>query len=275
MSDHPEFSKAVELLDSGDVTELSTLLKAHPELSAATDNGNATLLIRLIDWPGQRPNSALSAQALIDAGAEIDPRRDEQNGTPLSGALCTEEVELVKVLLDAGADINAPCGWQEGTVLQQADRLAENYLRANDVKLRELTQLFANAANRTVPMQTPMGHPIPLLFVSDFEAGLSFYTKKLGFKIAWLQDGNPSDPYGSIVRGNTDFHITVCKCDENVHVGRLFARIPVGDVDSLFEQCAQNGVNVSVEPIDRPWGMREFTVEDPDGNRFEFFQFIS
>ena len=109
---HDQFQAAVDLVDSGDVAALRNLLDAHPDLATARDEGNAPLLIRLIDWPGHRPNAADTARVLLEAGAEVDARRDDENGTALGGALCTGEADVIKVLLDFGADIHAPCGWQ-------------------------------------------------------------------------------------------------------------------------------------------------------------------
>jgi catechol 2,3-dioxygenase-like lactoylglutathione lyase family enzyme len=210
---------------------------------------------------------------LLDAGAHVDARRNDENGTPLSGALCTENVEVIRVLLAAGADIHAPCGWQEGTVLQQADQICENYPRCGEDIIRQIATLVGAAAGREVPSRTPIGNPIPLLFVSDFPAALNFYQEKLGFRVAWTS-GDDDDPYGSIVRGNTDLHITVCKCEGNAHVGRLWVRIHSPDVDRLHAELVDKGVKMIKGPTTEPWDLREFTFNDPDGNRFVFFNFV-
>ncbi len=273
MSAGEVFDQAIQLIESGEVESLQKLLRSNPELATQTDGGNATLLIRLIDWPGNRPNSAAVAQALLDVGANVDARRDDENGTPLSGALCTENVDVIKVLLDAGADIHAPCGWQEGTVLEQADRLCENYLHCGEDKIKMIGRLIGESAGREVPSRTPIGNPVPLLFVSDFQAALKFYTERLGFYLAWTY-GDGDDPYGSIVRGHTELHITICKCEGNVHVGRLWVRIHTPDVDRLHEELVHNGVSMIKDPTIEPWGLREFEFLDPDGNRFAFFNFV-
>lgn len=63
MEAEASFSTAAETLDSGDVARLQRLLKSNPELATATDAGNAALLIRLIDRPGNRPLATDSATA--------------------------------------------------------------------------------------------------------------------------------------------------------------------------------------------------------------------
>ena len=123
---HPHFDTALAALDAGDLDTLGTLLDEHPNLATARDDGNATLLIRLVDWPGKRPHAAESARLLLEAGADVDARRADDQGTPLSGTACTNEIDTMAVLLDHEADLYAPCGFTPGTVLDFIKRLAEN-----------------------------------------------------------------------------------------------------------------------------------------------------
>ena len=87
------------MLESGDVESLKNLLNEHLKFATETGDGGPTLLMRLVDWPGNRPNSAAAGPTLLDAGAKVDARRIEENGTPLSGALCTEIVVVIRVWL--------------------------------------------------------------------------------------------------------------------------------------------------------------------------------
>jgi uncharacterized glyoxalase superfamily protein PhnB len=42
------------------------------------------------------------------------------------------------------------------------------------------------------------------------------------------------------------------------------------DIDATYRELASLGANI-VDPLERkPWGLRQFTVEDLDGNRFYF-----
>jgi uncharacterized glyoxalase superfamily protein PhnB len=42
------------------------------------------------------------------------------------------------------------------------------------------------------------------------------------------------------------------------------------DIDASYRELQESGANI-VEPLQRmPWGLRQFTVEDLDGNRFYF-----
>ncbi|OLD14510.1 MAG: hypothetical protein AUJ01_13775 [Acidobacteria bacterium 13_1_40CM_3_65_5] len=42
------------------------------------------------------------------------------------------------------------------------------------------------------------------------------------------------------------------------------------DIDATYDELKSSGANI-VEPLEKkPWGLRQFTVEDIDGNRFYF-----
>lgn len=120
------YAAAATAIDAGDLDTLRALLTSHPGLAMARDNGNGTLLIHLIDWPGHRPNGAASARLLLEAGAEVDARCADDQGTPLSGTACTNEIDIMDVLLTFGADVHASCGFNPGSVLDFIKRLTEN-----------------------------------------------------------------------------------------------------------------------------------------------------
>lgn len=268
---HAQFEKAVALLESGDVEQLASLLKDHVGLAHARDEGNATLLIRLIDWPGYRPRSAESAKALVDAGVEIDARRDDDNGTALAGALCTKEIDIVEVLVQHGADLTAPLGWTHGTNFELADRICQDLGRQRDDKIKKLAKLISDASGKNVPTRAPFGGTIPLLFVKDVKTATEYYTTQLGFHVDWAQQENGEDCYLGISRGGTEFHLTACACSDDRHTGKLWVRVECDRIDDLFAELDAAGVNITTPPLNQPWGFRELEIEDPDGNRLTFY----
>jgi predicted enzyme related to lactoylglutathione lyase len=46
----------------------------------------------------------------------------------------------------------------------------------------------------------------------------------------------------------------------------------VTDADAIDAELKSRGADVLGEPISRPWGLREFQVHDPEGNRITFGQ---
>ncbi len=102
---------AVAAIHSGDVESLERLLSEKPDLAKARPDGQRTLLHIATDWPGHFPNNRATVAALIASGADVNAvfvgRHSE---TPLHWAASSDDVAVVDLLLDNGADIEAPGG---------------------------------------------------------------------------------------------------------------------------------------------------------------------
>lgn len=48
----------------------------------------------------------------------------------------------------------------------------------------------------------------------------------------------------------------------------------VDDVEAHRRHARAAGATILVEPEDRPWGLRQYIAEDPEGHRWEFSQFL-
>ena len=113
-ADDPVAVAATEAVQRGDLDTLRRMLAERPELATAyigdhPDGMSRTLLHAATDWPGHYPNNAASVVALIDAGADVNARfTGPHTETPLHWAASSDDVEVLDVLLDAGADIEAP-----------------------------------------------------------------------------------------------------------------------------------------------------------------------
>ena len=139
---HQQATRALILIESGDYHELRAHLIRHPKLAKYRDDSNATLLIKLIDYPGRRPNAAKTARVLLIAGCEVDARRDSKNGTALSGALSTGETDVARVLLEFGANFRGKLGFKEGDIVDMAIELCGK--DSNDELSREVRQLLSD-----------------------------------------------------------------------------------------------------------------------------------
>jgi uncharacterized glyoxalase superfamily protein PhnB len=108
-----------------------------------------------------------------------------------------------------------------------------------------------------------MGRPVPELPVADVERAQQHYHDAFGFDIGWLY---PDDGIGAVSRGNVAifFRKRTPPFDPAVHW--VFA----DDIDALYLELKSLGANI-VDPLERkPWGLRQFTVEDLDGHVFYF-----
>ncbi len=119
-----------QAVHAGDVEHLSRLLEEDPALASArlvaADGSGGTPLHVVTDWPGYFPNGPAVARRLLEAGAEVDARtagRGKTDGpgteTPLHYAASSDDADVAEVLIDAGADIEAPDG-SIGTPLDNA-----------------------------------------------------------------------------------------------------------------------------------------------------------
>jgi uncharacterized glyoxalase superfamily protein PhnB len=48
------------------------------------------------------------------------------------------------------------------------------------------------------------------------------------------------------------------------------AYVNVDDIDGLYAEFVSRGVLMRIPPETKPWGMREFALQTPDGHRMTF-----
>jgi uncharacterized glyoxalase superfamily protein PhnB len=104
----------------------------------------------------------------------------------------------------------------------------------------------------------------PSLAVRDIPAAVEFYTKKLGFFVAFTW-GDPPTMAG-VNLGQVQMFLeqgTPCPTGCSVY-------FVIGDADELYQFHRVNGVEVVQPPDDRPWGLRDYTVRDLNGYMLTF-----
>lgn len=112
------------------------------------------------------------------------------------------------------------------------------------------------------------GVSIPILPARDLNETRAFY-ERLGFQAAgWWP--NQFGGYAILVRGDLSMHFFSF---EDISPDQNYAQCywRVKDVDALYAEFQAAGLSRSgtprLEPVeDRPWGMREFSITDPNGN---------
>lgn len=109
-ADHARAIAAVTAIQHGDIATLQSLLLADPSLATVriVDKGvGRTLLHVVTDWPAHWPNATQSATLLIEAGADVNARLTPSNHgeTPLHWAASADDVAMIDVLVNAGADL--------------------------------------------------------------------------------------------------------------------------------------------------------------------------
>jgi len=107
--------------------------------------------------------------------------------------------------------------------------------------------------------------PIPELPVLDVVSAQEYYRDTFGFEINWLY---PTNDVGAVSLGEVALFFRKSEPPFKPVALWIFTK----DLDLTYQQLFSNKANI-VEPIEtKPWGLRQFTVEDQDKNRFYFHQ---
>jgi catechol 2,3-dioxygenase-like lactoylglutathione lyase family enzyme len=102
------------------------------------------------------------------------------------------------------------------------------------------------------------------LLVSDVRAAAEFYTKKLGFTLAFAEGDPPTFAGVNLDR----VQIFLQKGTPSPEGCSVY--FVVGNADELYEFHRANGVDVIDAPQDRPYKLRDYTVRDLYGYYLNF-----
>lgn len=187
--DDPLAVRLTAAIQQGRTEDLSELLDADPDAAALWIVGHdgtwRSPLHIATDYPGHFPRVADSVRLLIAAGADIEARVRNCRShaeTPLHWAASTDDVAVIDVLLDAGADIEvdgavigdrtavadaaafgqwaaarrlvergARTTFWESATLGLADRLRADLARATPPDTQEITHALWGAAHGGQP----------------------------------------------------------------------------------------------------------------------------
>lgn len=64
--------------------------------------------------------------------------------------------------------------------------------------------------------------------------------------------------------------LLIARTERHKGIGSFYAF--VADVDSLYAELSASGASILGPPVSYPWGLRDFRVLDPEGNRITFAQ---
>jgi uncharacterized glyoxalase superfamily protein PhnB len=106
----------------------------------------------------------------------------------------------------------------------------------------------------------------PQFLVETLSDSLAFYEQRLGFSCDFVYE----DFYASVSRDHAVIHL---KCAPKLEAERahrrseehLDAYLVVSGVGELYEELVSRGAPITKPLEQRPWGTRDFYVEDPDG----------
>lgn len=129
-------------------------------------------------------------------------------------------------------------------------------------------QTMSDKRPATRPAKSKIVRAEPQLLVTDIQASCEFYTRKLGFRVAFIY-GDPAF-YAQVYRGGARLNLRLVespldaklRAEEEV----LSASIALDDAKPLYAEFQATGVAFHQTLRTEPWGACTFTVADPDGN---------
>jgi uncharacterized glyoxalase superfamily protein PhnB len=236
--------------------------------------------------------------AVADIGRSVAYYRDVLgfSVTPATAGPGSSDVELIHG--PARLLINAQASAADSTGENRPRASAILFLETDDVAaMRELVRSRGGNATelekvnwikyRVFQVQDPDGHTLwfaqsfqepdlepaadhqlrkalPELPVVDVPAAIGYYQKVLGFEINYAQDD-----LGVMYRDDVTV-LLIPRTSEHSGIGSCYAYIR--NADALHEELTARGATVEGKPVSRPWGLRDFSVRDLDGNRLTFGQ---
>lgn len=106
-----------------------------------------------------------------------------------------------------------------------------------------------------------------ILSVKDLDAALTYYRDVLGFR-DFFRYGD----YAGMMLGEVEVHLAGPTVQSNRVTGESSVYVFCEGVDDYYKAIAARGATV-VDPImSYPYNMRDFVIEDPDGNLITFGQ---
>ncbi len=107
----------------------------------------------------------------------------------------------------------------------------------------------------------------PGIAVSDLAGSIEFYTRKLGFDLAFTFDDPPT--FAGLNLDKAQVFLSETTPAPSRAAAAYFL---VSDADELYEFHEANGVEIAQAIDDRVYGMRDYSVRDLDGNYLVFGQ---
>ena|SRR5258708_40259587 len=112
-----------------------------------------------------------------------------------------------------------------------------------------------------MPTLTRIAPEIP---VSDLRESVEYYEQKLGFQLVMQM---PSGDYAIVERDGIAIHLFE---DNSRRLSPVGVHIFTPDLEDLYAEVQRRGASVSQPILRKPWGNRDFRVNDHSGNELKF-----
>jgi uncharacterized glyoxalase superfamily protein PhnB len=124
---------------------------------------------------------------------------------------------------------------------------------------------------------TSVTRVIPVVVCEDIAATHDFLVDAFGFESGGVQaDGDGRPIHGEVRGGDAVIWLHAVSPDHELASPRSLPHtsgglvVHVDDVDAHFKHARDAGATIDSEPVDQPYGQREYGARDPEGHRFWF-----
>jgi uncharacterized glyoxalase superfamily protein PhnB len=119
----------------------------------------------------------------------------------------------------------------------------------------------------TSPSAISLRDAATLFVVHDVLRSVEHYRDVLGFRVEFTY-GDPTF-YAGVERDNVAIHLQAAS-ETKRQPGQGAINVFVTGVDALYQELKSKGARTTEEPADRAYGMRDFDINDLDGNQLSF-----
>lgn len=105
---------------------------------------------------------------------------------------------------------------------------------------------------------------LPELPFDNVSAAIAYYCDVLGFRVNYRRANLgvlDRDAVTVLLISRTEKHAGIGSCEFYVE-----------DADALYAELSARGARLQGPPVSHPWGLRDFHILDPEGNRITFAQ---
>jgi catechol 2,3-dioxygenase-like lactoylglutathione lyase family enzyme len=120
----------------------------------------------------------------------------------------------------------------------------------------------------------PRGIDAITLFVADLDGARAFYQDVFGLPVFFEDNDSVVFDFGNTIinllrEESADELIGPRRVADDAAGSRFQLTLDVDDVDQTCEELTKKGVVLNNGPIDRPWGVRTASFQDPAGHVWE------
>ena len=164
--------------------------------------------------------------------------------------------------------------------------VAENRLRSRLLKLvgtlestEDTTGDLLSVLEDMTMLETTLDRRIAILVYEDIEAAYNYLIDVYGFGPGELmRDPDGNVVHGEIQAGDGEFWLHTeseeysLRSPKNLGASSGTMAVMVDDVDAHHRYAAERGATVQYEPVDQPYGFREYSAVDLEGHLWSFMK---